>query len=69
MAECEHLKRCPIWKKFKNNLSYIWINNYCKGPKQHQCARKAKLAKGQPVPVTLLPNNSHLTLNEKDDSS
>ena len=61
MTECEHLKTCPIFERFKvEGLKSIWINMYCKGIQNEECARKKLKTAGSEVPITLLPNGKHL---------
>ena len=59
MTECEFLAKCPAWR-LNADIKFIWINNYCKGPKQERCARRRLAKAGKPVPDDLLPNNSRL---------
>jgi hypothetical protein len=58
--ECEKLVNCPVWKDFKTDGKMIWIRAYCQGPKQGDCVRKSRSAKGLSVPNDLLPNGSSL---------
>ena len=61
MADCEYLEACPIFAQFKNEgIKNFWIQLYCKGSKQDDCARKSLKDAGQEVPQTLLPNGTHL---------
>lgn len=58
MSECEHLQQCPVWKNFSSVAGYVWIKNYCNGPRQARCARLQLLREGKAVPVDLLPNGT-----------
>ena len=60
MSDCKHLASCPVWEKLNSNIKFAWINSYCKGTKQDDCARKELKESGQKVPITLMPNNEHL---------
>ena len=61
MADCEYLEACSIFAQFKSeDIKDFWIQLYCKGPKQDNCARKPLMKAGQEVPETLLPNGTHL---------
>ncbi|MEW6647616.1 MAG: hypothetical protein AB1450_10480 [Pseudomonadota bacterium] len=58
MTECEQLQQCPVWKNFSTVAAYVWINNYCKGPRRERCARLQLFRSGQAVPADLLPNGT-----------
>lgn len=61
MAECEFLEKCPIFAKFElEGLKNFWIAFYCKGDKQVECERKRLRKANKEVPITLLPNGTHL---------
>jgi len=43
----------------------IWQMRYCHSERRHsECARYQLSTKGEPVPITLLPNGDHLTVSE-----
>ena len=59
--DCEFLDGCPIFARFKlEGMKNLWIQLYCKGPRQDTCARKRLKREGQEVPETLLPSGDHL---------
>ncbi len=59
--ECPLLIDCPIFERFRSEgLKNIWINRYCRGSKADTCARKKLREAGKDVPITLLPNDTHL---------
>jgi len=61
MVDCEYLGTCPIFEKFKvEGAKNIWIEFFCRGSRQDECARKKLKKQGQEVPPTLLPNGTHL---------
>ncbi len=61
VMDCEYLATCPIFAKFKNEgLRSMWIALYCQGTKQQECERKRLKKGGREVPMTLLPNGTHL---------
>ena len=60
MQPCEFLEKCPIWQRFNADVKLVWINAYCKGPKQGRCARRKLARNGRPVPENLLPNAATL---------
>jgi hypothetical protein len=61
MADCEYLAACPIFAHFRaEGIRNFWIQLYCKGQKQENCARKQLKAADQEVPRTLLPSGEHL---------
>ena len=60
MQECEKLSVCPIWDSFQSDLKFIWINNYCRGPRQDRCARLVLARDQKPVPAKLLPNGTSI---------
>jgi len=61
MSPCEYLDQCPIFGRFKTEgMKNFWINTYCKGRKQDSCARKVRKARGELVPITMLPNGDVL---------
>jgi hypothetical protein len=61
MVDCEYLDKCPIFARFKvEGAKNIWIEFYCRGSRQNECARKKLKKQGQEVPPTLLPNGTRL---------
>jgi hypothetical protein len=61
MIECEYLAKCPIFARFKvEGAKNIWIEFYCRGSRQPECARLRLRKQGAEVPPTLLPNGTHL---------
>ena len=58
MSECEQLQQCPIWGGLNSHVKYVWINNYCKGPRRERCARLQLLRTGKTVAAELLPNGT-----------
>jgi hypothetical protein len=61
MADCEYLDKCPIFTRFKvEGAKNVWIEFYCRGSRQEECARKKLKKQGQEVPTSLLPNGTHL---------
>jgi len=60
MQDCDKLKECPVWHSFNSDVKFIWINNYCRGPRQERCARLALVRAEKPVPADLLPNGTSL---------
>lgn len=60
MSECEVLKHCPVWGSLNSNMNYVWINNYCKGPRRERCARLQLLRADKTVPADLLPNGTRI---------
>jgi len=60
-TECEYLPSCPIFARFKaDSTKNFWIEVYCRGSKQRECARRKLREAGKEVPLTLLPNGTHL---------
>jgi len=58
--DCEFLEGCPIFAKFKSEGSKnLWISNYCK-LNHEKCERKKLRINFESVPITLLPNGTHL---------
>lgn len=53
---CPHMKGCEMYQifEFSETLS-VWKTRYCTG-NYERCERFVRSAKGQPVPVNLLPN-------------
>ena len=61
MVDCEYLEKCPIFARFKvEGAKNVWIEFYCKGSRQEECARKKLKKEGKEVPQSLLPNGTHL---------
>jgi hypothetical protein len=61
MAKCEFLEICPIFARFRlEGIKNYWIDMYCVGTKQDQCARKALRKQGKDVPPTLLPSGQDM---------
>ena len=64
MQECELLSKCGFFRKHSSGRSAACqglINQYCRGPKQDQCKRKAYRAQhGQPPPDDMLPAGAML---------
>lgn len=59
--DCEFVVACPIFARFKSeNMKNFWIRIYCRGTKTEQCERKKRRLAGLPVPITMLPNGTHL---------
>jgi hypothetical protein len=62
---CEKLKTCPFFKKYKEDLAptdyELMIENYCKGPLTHQCARlNYEKEHGQKPPDDLSPIGEYI---------
>jgi len=57
--ECELLAKCGFFSKYgqtKEAACQGFINQYCQGPKQDSCKRKAyRLQHGSPPPEDMLP--------------
>jgi hypothetical protein len=61
MADCEHLKWCPIFASFTTKgAKDFWQGLYCKSPRQVECARRMLMKAGKEVPDTLMPNGKFL---------
>jgi hypothetical protein len=61
IQECEFLEKCPIFNRFRTEgAKNVWIGFYCKGVQQSSCVRRLLKKAGKEVPITLLPNGSHL---------
>ncbi len=60
MSDCQKLASCPVWESFNSDIKFIWINNYCRGPRQDRCARLLLVHAEKPVPPDLLPNGTLL---------
>lgn len=60
MKDCIYLDQCPIWGTFGGRLQFVWINTYCKGARQNDCARKILKLQGHDVSQNLLPNGEQL---------
>jgi|WetSurMetagenome_2_1015567.scaffolds.fasta_scaffold514122_1 hypothetical protein len=61
VADCEYLEKCPIFARFKvEGAKNIWIEFFCRGSRQEECARKVMKKQGQEPGPTLLPNGTHL---------
>ncbi|MCD6455453.1 MAG: hypothetical protein J7K81_01490 [Methanophagales archaeon] len=59
--DCPYLDACPIFAKFSSEgLANIWISGYCKKNEGGDCERKKLKDGGKEVPITLLPNGTHL---------
>jgi len=59
--DCPYLDDCPIFAKFSSEgLANIWISGYCKKDGGRNCERKKLRDAGKEVPITLLPNGTHL---------
>jgi hypothetical protein len=59
---CTHSTTCPLIRVFAGKASLrIWTQWYCEG-NFGRCARYKRLAFGQAVPPTLLPNGQSLEL-------
>ena len=57
--ECEHLAKCSFFIKFNATRKATcrgFINQYCQGPNQDKCKRKAyRQEHGTPPPEDMLP--------------
>lgn len=61
VTECEFTAMCPLFAKFElEGLSNFWIAFYCKGDRKEECERRKLRKAGKEVPITLLPNGTHL---------
>jgi len=60
--QCKYLTDCVVWKKFSTNSKLFWMNSYCRGPKQDQCARKQQKTQRKFIPDELLPNGAFLNV-------
>ncbi|MFZ2491419.1 MAG: hypothetical protein WA208_08030 [Thermoanaerobaculia bacterium] len=60
MADCENLLRCGFFIKYQETLDLAcrgFINQYCSGPKQLECARRTfKVQHGHPPDDDMLPS-------------
>ncbi len=60
MSECPNLVKCPIFNKFRSEgMANMWIRSYCKDNFDN-CKRKKLKDQNKEMPITLLPNGSHL---------
>ncbi len=61
MTECEYLENCPIFARFRlQGSKNYWIEMYCAGARQNQCARKVLRKQGIQPSLTLLPSGQDL---------
>ena len=66
MKECEFIKTCPIFERFRvEGLKNFYIRNFCQGKKLEHCERLTLRNEGQDVPITLLPTGKTLETLEK----
>ena len=57
---CPHKPTCPLFPMFSSqNALNVWKIYYCDGD-HLRCARFQASSSSQPVPLTLLPNGTHL---------
>ena len=62
MRDCEHLRKCPIFNRFKlEGIRNFWVGLYCQGDRQSRCYRKELKAAGKYVPESMLPNGEFLS--------
>ncbi len=60
VKECEFVVTCPIFALFYSVLmDEFWITHYCRRGGEGCERRRLKIA-GKKVPITLLPNGTHL---------
>lgn len=53
---CSHAKECPLFPLLSGSLD-SWRRYYCdSADRWHDCARYRLALRGQPVPISLLPN-------------
>jgi hypothetical protein len=58
--ECEFLATCPIFSlSCSEGVESFWLACYCKIACE-RCERRKLQLEGQEVPVTLLPDGTHL---------
>ena len=61
-ADCEYLEKRPIFDRFKvEGARNIWIEFFCRGSRQDECARKRMKKQGKEPGPTFLPNGTHLS--------
>jgi len=59
-AHCPHMIGCPMYSLFKlASALAVWKTNYCEADFS-RCARFTTSARGEAVPINLLPNGSLL---------
>ena len=60
-GDCPHCDSCEMYGlfKFEGTLS-VWKINYCQGDFK-RCERYQLSAKGESIPITLLPNGKTLS--------
>jgi hypothetical protein len=57
MSDCPYLATCPIFARFKNEgAAGVWVEVYCRGNRQTECARLAFRQRGETPPESLLPS-------------
>lgn len=61
-AACPHSSNCELYEKFNlRGMLILWTTRYCDNEQRYPtCARYKLASKGEPVPLTLLPNGEHL---------
>jgi len=59
-TECENMPNCGFFKKYQETKSLVcegFVVQFCKGPKQGECKRKAyKKEHGTPPPDDMMPS-------------
>ena len=67
--ECENLPICGCIKKYQDSKSMAcrgFILQYCRGPKQEHCQRKAyKKEHGRPASDDMLPSGHMITAGQE----
>lgn len=57
---CSHINNCELFTQFALNPALgLWKDHYCKG-NYRRCTRFQISGKGQPIPLTLLPNGKRV---------
>ncbi len=63
---CSHATSCPLFPHLKASLAG-WRSSYCDSEAGwNQCARYERSLKGDPVPLSLLPNGRVIQMLEND---
>jgi hypothetical protein len=71
MKNCDLIEKCSVYARFMaEGMKSHWVMHYCKGGRMSECSRIKLRNEGKIVPLTLLPDGSHIkSPSHKDDSA